>query len=326
MAYEEELLHMGARVYRVMYSQKEKLIGASRILKRFLKSHPEIEGVYLHTNYPYVFPIKVAKQIDLKYRVMHAHSSAKLYENLKGINRVKQTIIDSFIYRNIKKCPTKRIACSDLVAKAVFKDNEYSLVTNGIDISQYSFDSVKRDSIRQNYLLTDNDTLLGFIGMLGYVKNPLKAVDIFYEYHKMNPRSKLAIIGSGSLLEEVKNKIQEYNIEQKVILTGMVANVNEWYNAIDVLIVPSLFEGFPMTLVEGQTNGLKAIISDTITKQVAVTDLVKFKSLDKDSKEWADSITEYNVNDNREQYANIMRKNGFEIEAMVNRICEESFL
>ena len=103
MAYEEELLHMGARVYRVMYSQKEKLIGASRILKRFLKSHPEIEGVYLHTNYPYVFPIKVAKQIDLKYRVMHAHSSAKLYENLKGINRVKQTIIDSFIYRNINK-------------------------------------------------------------------------------------------------------------------------------------------------------------------------------------------------------------------------------
>lgn len=325
MAYEDEVIKMGARVFRIMYSQRERIFGASKVLKKFFKAHPEIEGVYLHTNYPYVFPIKIAKKVGLKYRVIHSHSSAKLYEELKGFDKIKQSFIDFFIYRDIKKTPTIRLACSDQAAQALFKKNDYSLIRNGIDLKKYIFNESIRNRIRNQFSIAEDEIVLGFVGMLGYVKNPIKAIEVFYKVYQNNKKSKLVLVGDGSLLENIKKRIKKYNIENNVILTGMISNAYEWYNAFDILLMPSLFEGFPMALVEGQTNGLKAIVSDTITEQVNVTDLLEYESINDSNIEWASKIEKTRFDINRKEYFDIMRKEGFDIENMVKEICDIAF-
>lgn len=321
MAYEEEVISMGARVFRIMYAQRESLKKAEETLYNFLREHTEIKGIYLHTNFPYVFPLKVAKKAGLPIRIIHAHSSAKLFEEFKGIKKIQRKLIDGIIYRQIKKYPNYHFSCSDLAAKSTFKLEDYVWIKNGIDLDRFAFDDNLRTNLREEYGISLTDKVIGFVGMLGKIKNPLFALEIFAEYVKKEKNAKMIFVGDGVLKTELCRKIKEYNLEDKVIFTGMITDTYKWYQVFDILLVPSLFEGFPIVLVEGQTAGVPCLVSDTITKQVAVTDLVKYKSIKKNAKEWASEIEEISSNTiNRKVYLEQMYKNGFDVDSMVNEV------
>lgn len=321
MAYEEEVISMGARVFRIMYAQRESLKKAEKTLYDFLKEHSEITGIYLHTNFPYVFPLKVAKKAGVSTRIIHAHSSAKLFEELQGVKKLKRKIVDEIIYRQIEKYPNCHIACSDLAAKSTFRMNDYVWIKNGIELDRFAFDYEVRSNLRKKYNIELKDKVIGFIGMLGPIKNPLFALDVFAKYVEKEKNAKMVFVGEGVLREQLCKRIKEYNLSDKVILTGMITNTHEWYQVIDMLLVPSLFEGFPIVLIEGQTAGVPCLVSDTITKQVSVTDLVKYKSIKETVEEWAIEIDKIIQNSNsRNTYLGKMYNAGFDINSMVNEV------
>ena len=139
--------------------------------------------------------------------------------------------------------------------------------------------------------------------------------------NKKNNIYKLILVGDGELKEQLIKKSKQMKIEDKVIFYGNSSNVNELLQAIDLFVMPSLYEGFPISLVEAQTAGLKCIVSDNITKKVNITGLVKFVSLKDDEQIWAENIIKEG-NYNRTNMSLIMKEKNFDEKDISKKIKE----
>ena len=120
------------------------------------------------------------------------------------------------------------------------------------------------------------------------------------------------LIGDGSLKKKIFEKVKRLNLEKNVIFTGLIKNVNEYLNAFDIFILPSLYEGFPVTLVEAQANGLTTLVSKNVTDETSITDLISYLDLIAD--EWCNKILNIKINKNRLKYNHIIKKTDYEIQ------------
>ena len=321
MAYEDEDLDMGGRIFRIIYSERESFLKARKCFENYFKEHPETKAVHLHTNFPYAFPLKMAKRCKVPVRIIHAHNSVQLFESGSGLKHTLKKIRNYMVYKQVDKYPNIYFSCSDLAAKSTFRDNQYVWIKNGIELNEFMYSSSVRENLRNKIGINQDEVVVGCVGRLCDRKNPLYVLEIFNEYLKINSKAHLIIVGDGELREIMENKIKEYNIGTKVHILGMVADANKWYQAFDVFVLPSLFEGLPVVLVEAQTAGLPCIVSDTVTKQVAITDLVKYRSINLEPTEWAKDIDgSITVQHDREKYKQRMAEEGFDIKDMAKQV------
>lgn len=321
MAFEDEVIKMGGRIFRIIYSERESIWKAKQTLLQYFKEHPEVKVVHLHSNFPYAFPLKIAKKAGVPTRILHSHNSVILFDDEKSIKNKIKAIRNFIVYKQIDKFPNVYFSCSDLAAKSTFKDHEYVWIKNGIELEQFKYNKKVREELREEYGVNENEQLIGFVGRLCSRKNPLYVLEVFKEYNKINPRAKLAFIGEGELKELIQKKIHEYGLEDKVILPGMIVDAYKWYQAFDLFLLPSLFEGLPVVLVEGQVAGLPCIVSDTITKQINLTELIKYKSNKLPAEEWARDIKvmiEKKID--RTKYKDEMYKAGFDVKSMAKEV------
>ncbi len=309
IAYEKEIRSMGGRIFKVLYPQKKSKKKAKELLENYFSGHPEVKGIHIHANYPYSFPLEVAKKMGIDLRIIHSHSSRFLSKRIT--RKLYEIIRNKLVTRIIKKNANIFLACSDKAGKAMFGYDNFQWIKNGIDLNKYKFNKVNRDRIREDYSINPDEICIGFVGRLDLAKQADFALEIFKYYNKKNQKSKMVFIGEGNQKSLLLSRVKEYGLKKNVIFTGSIYNVNEWYQAMDCLLMPSLFEGFPMTLVEAQTSGLNCLCSSNITKQVSITKLVKYESIDKEPREWSKKI-EIN-NKNREEYYYEVKKKGFDI-------------
>lgn len=321
MAFEDEVLQMGGRIFRIIYSQKESFVKAKECFLEYFREHPELKAVHLHCNFPYAFPLKVAKKAKIPMRIIHAHSSAMLFEQSKGLKSKIRSIRNFIVHRQIKNAPNMYFSCSDLAAKSTFKSDKYVWIKNGVELENFEYNSQIRNEIREKYEIKESERLIGAVGRICAVKNSFFVLEIFKEYTKLNPDSKLVYIGDGEWKSKIEDKVREYGLEGKVIFPGMIADTHKWYHALDMLLLPSLFEGLPVVLVEGQAAGIPCIASDTITQQVKVTELVKYKSNKLPAEEWAKDIKVIlEKKTDRAQYKDEMYKAGFDVKSMAKEV------
>ena len=146
--------------------------------------------------------------------------------------------------------------------------------------------------IRQKYNFDENDIVIGHVGNFYDQKNHKYLLEVFYELTKVSKKYKLLLVGSGTLMESIKELTEKLNIKDKVIFLGQVSveEAAQIIQGMDIMVFPSKFEGFPNVLIEWQISGLPCVISDIITKKVSITDLVVFKSIDEEPVEWAKTI------------------------------------
>ena len=126
-----------------------------------------------------------------------------------------------------------------------------------------------------------------------YQKNHTFLIDIFAEVYKQNPQAVLFLIGEGELEEKIRKQIHNLNIQDAVIFTGSIPNVNEFYQAMDVFLLPSLYEGLPVVGIEAQASGIPCIFSDTVTEEVGITDMAEFVPLNASTTVWTKEILKY---------------------------------
>ena len=103
------------------------------------------------------------------------------------------------------------------------------------------------------------------------------------------------MVGTGPLEDQIKGMVKEKNLEDKIIFLGNRSDVDEILNGFDIFVFPSIFEGLPVSLVEAQANGINCLISDVVTKDVAITDLIHYLSLEDSSNDWATKISNFSV-------------------------------
>ena len=141
--------------------------------------------------------------------------------------------------------------------------------------------------------MDDSTIIIGHVGRFSTVKNQSFLVDIYDEYLENIPNSLLVMVGTGENLDSIKEKVQKYNLQNNVKFLGLRRNVDEIYNAFDYMVVPSLYEGISLTMIEAQVNGIKIFASDTIDKNTDISNNIKWISLKKTPKEWNNIILQY---------------------------------
>lgn len=321
IAFEDEILALGGRIFRIMYSQRESYIKARRKLAQYFMEHPEVRAIHVHTNYPYAFPLKIAKEAGIPVRILHAHSSVMLYERNRGIGSLFKLVRNAIAYRQVSKYPNLYFSCSDLAAEATFKRKEYIWIKNGVELEQFSYNEEIREEIRKENNINDVEIVIGVVGRICAGKNSIFTLNIFKEYLKINPNAKLVFVGDGEQRKDIEDEVKKSGLNQKVIITGIISDAYKWYQAFDVLILPSLYEGLPVVLVEGQASGLPCIASSSVTKQVKVTELLKYMSNNEPANKWALEIEKQLVKSyDRAKYKDEMKNASFDVKSMADEV------
>ena len=279
VAYGDILEERGAKIHFIPAKSKN-LFGHLISMWRILKSHKEYDGVYFNILDAGAAVTMIPVFLLGRKIVVHSHNDNT--EKIR-LHRVCKPFLNFFT--------AKRAACSEAAAEYMFgrKAKQTLVVPNAIDAARFTFCEETRMRKRQELGLGDRPCIC-HVGRITQQKNPLGLVDVFEAVHRKCPEALLLSVGTGDMIEQFHDYIAEKGLTDSVMCLGVRNDVDELYQAADVFLFPSLYEGLGIVVLEAQAAGLPCVISDVIPKQATVTDLVHSISLDADPEVWADQV------------------------------------
>ena len=238
--------------------------------------------------------------------------------NGSNVGSLKTRILD---YIGKRLIPYKKVTCaavSDLAGEWMFKNKDFTVLNNGLDVEKYKYNPKVREKIRSELEIGSREMIL-HIGAFRRQKNHIQLIDIFNAYHLKHPDSILVLVGEGELKQRIVVKVQEYGLSKNVIFTGIRNDVPDILSAADKFLFPSLYEGFPNVLIEAETSGLSCVVADTITKQTNIANLCQYVPLDAPIQAWIRALEKkYTIK--REDGPNLVRAYGLDIEGEMKRL------
>ena len=261
--------------------------------------------IHSHINTLSVFPLKIAKKCGYPIRIAHSHSQSNKHEFIRNL-------IKNFLRKFSKKYATKYLACGIAAGRyqygdKTFDEGKVTVLRNAIYTDRFAFNQKDREDLRKELGVQDNEILVGTIGRLCSQKNQqyiLKMATLAKEV-------KFIIVGAGPLEDELKAFIKDNNLDN-VIMYGTSDKAYRFYSAFDVFVLPSLYEGVPVTGVEAQTNGVYTLFSDQVSPESQASSYVKFLPIeDKDLDLW---VNEINVSHQHEDHLQEIIDAGFSID------------
>lgn len=205
----------------------------------------------------------------------------------------------------MKRYATAFFACSKKAGSVMFGDDlmgKVVVVKNGIDIEKFKFNKTIREEIRDKHNLSEK-LVLGHVGRFNEQKNHSFVIDVFYEITKIKKNSVLLLIGEGELFDFCRNKVDKLDISDKVLFLGSQDNVNNYMQAMDGFIFPSLYEGLGIVLVEAQCAGLECIVSNEIVEEAILSQRIEQFDLQLSPSDWAHNVLKLLDNNKNRQNA-----------------------
>ena len=311
--FEEEILTMGGRFYQFPHMRKNP-IAYRKAWRNFWREHRgEYRAFHMHTNsLANIIAMEEAYDADVPIRIIHSHSS---YAN-KGKLQLLNDCIHKLHRKRIGVIATNLIACSNKAAEWMFGGMKLGkknvvLLNNGIDIYKFKYCVEDRKRIREELAISDDIFLIGQVGAFLPVKNHNFSIDFFKKLKNENENVKLMLIGEGSLKNDIEHKVKENGLSEDVLFLGKRSDIECLLSSMDLFIMPSLYEGLPVSLVEAQANGVPTLASNTITKEVKFNDNLRYCSIDSGVSKWIEEIPKLG----KEHVANIKEivQRGFDI-------------
>ena len=293
--YDDEIFCLGGLKYTVdcknSFCILTKVLHESWLLYVFLRKK-KYRVVHIHSGTPLrVFYLLAAKCAGVPMRIYHSHSA-----EVKGPHRFMK--LKKQVFFLLRKFfifwGTDFFACSTeagiwMYPKCILTSKRFQLINNGIDIDKFQFNQVQRNVVRDRLCL-DNKLVFGHVGRFNDQKNHIFLLEVFKEILVRNSESFLLLIGNGELLDSVKKYTKKLGIEKNVMFLGVRQDVNELLMAMDSFLLPSNYEGLPVVGVEAQVSGLPVFFSDVITRDVLLSDKVRYISLTDTPSAWASII------------------------------------
>ena len=320
VAYEDELISLGGQVIRIAMRSKKPL-KYHRELNEFMKKNAtDYQAIWINVcslaNIDY---LKVAKKYGIEKRIIHSHNS-------QNMDTWFRQILHRMNRNKIQNYATDYWACSKDAAKWFYKDELFPkvvIVKNAIELDCVKFSVEKRNLIRNKYGV-NGKFVIGNVGRLHFQKNQLFALDIMKYLSKRMPDCMLMFVGQGEDEKKLRRRVEDLNIQDKVIFAGVQSDIGGYLSAFDLFLFPSLFEGLGIAGLEAQANGLPVICSQgVIPEELKVVDNFYFKNLDDGAENWAEKIKMLSKNLSRTDMEKI-RKNfteaGFNIDTEVKRL------
>ena len=311
--YEDEIEAMGGKIYRVPSYHPKDLFKHKKALKAFFIEHPEYKVVHSHIKFYGLYVLNAAKKAGVPMRIAHSHISTNFYKLNKTLP------FRMYTRARFSNKYTHVYACSPEAAEYMAPGKEYTIMNNAVDVTSFVYNASKRASIRREFGLGE-ETVLGHVGRFSDQKNHLFLIDIFAEFVKLRPDSRLMLVGGGTLLDDVKEKVNALGLDNKVIFTGVRKDIFDLMCAMDMFVFPSKYEGFPVTLVEAQSSDLPCIISDTFSKTAIISDRVQVLSLNDSPTLWAEKIADVDLSLARRDSSELMKEAGMDIRSNAKKI------
>lgn len=302
IACQKEITDLGGRIYHLNMARHKGLRNYYRNLDRFFYENAgKFHGI--HCNFQSLINVdllKYAKKYGIPVRIAHAHNAGYGTEP-----RFFQKVLIFWNGVVLHRYATDYFACSDLAAQWMFGRNAV-VINNAIDAKAYKYDRQIRMAVREKLGLTTERVVI-FVGRLDPQKNPLFLLDIFQELRKFWPESRLLIVGDGVLKDEMLDRIEALGIAAYVSILGTRSDVSALLQAADVFLLPSLFEGLGIVLVEAQAAGLPTFTSEKVVPEaVKLTDLLSYISLDAPARAWAEHVARRGTEVRRDTYDEIV--------------------
>ena len=314
--YYEEILELGGRVYHFTKLNAKNLFKVRREWDQFFRNHPEYSILHSHVRSFASIYIPIAKKHGLT-TIIHSHSTSN------GNNVA--CFIKSVLEYPLRYQADYLFSCSTEAGKwlfgqkAITKSN-YRFIPNAIALDKFLYSVEDRERVRIQYNI-GKETVVGHVGGFETPKNHVFIINCFIEFLKLRPNAKLMLVGDGTFENHIRNLCEENLIAEKVIFTGLQSEVGPYLSAMDVFLFPSLWEGLPVSVVEAQASGLQIILSDTITKDVEMTDLLKYYSLTLGPEKWAQTLNGMIPTDRRPATEeNIERLAGFDCSRTIKKL------
>lgn len=314
-AFADEIRSLGGKIY---YVPKYRIINSfayKHSWRKLFDTHNEWKIVQAHHTTPAFIYLKLAKSIGC-FTIAHSHTSSGP-PNLKSLIKVS-------LRKRLANIVNSNFACSVAAGKWMFGNRSFKVLNNAIKTSDFVFNPFVRKKVIDEFSLNEG-YIIGHIGRFSEEKNHTFLIDIFYEVHKQNDKAQLMLVGDGSLKSEVEKKVKRLELSDFVIFTGIRTDVSRLLQAVDIFLFPSLYEGFPVTLVEAQASGLPCLVSDTVTDEVKVTDMMEFISLKQPASVWAEKALDMAKNNVRKDMSEEIVKAGFDVHETA-RWLEEFYL
>lgn len=243
--------------------------------------------IHFHLSYANFVPVLLAKLAGFNTIIIHSHST-NIDEKNEWKKRVKQGIhkVGRVV---INRLSAFNIACSTeaglwMFSKIVMNDkNKYMKANNAVNTKKYAFNPAVRRIVRDGLGLSDEIAVL-HVGRFSYTKNHKAVLEIFKASKSINPNMKLYLVGPIDTMNpfyiEAVTLVKEWGLEDSVVFLGAINNVAEVMQGMDVLLLPSRFEGLSIVGIEAQASGLDVYFSENISRESKIISTASFFSLD----------------------------------------------
>lgn len=301
--YDDEIISLGGKIYYTNFRKTLNLIKFRRTMSDILKEHPEYKIVHIHATAIGKICTDVARKCGVKTIIAHTHNNSAVKDW-----KYYPKILLRKLYTN---GPTDFFACSEDAGRYTFKNKKFTVIYNAIDIDKFLFNQEVRENFRKELNIEDK-FVIGNIGRLHEQKNQSFLIDIFYEIQKNKDNAILLIIGKGPLENELKEKVSNLGINNKVYFLGNRKDVERIYQGMDVFVLPSLFEGLGIVAVEAQVSGLPVVASTGVAKEANITNNIQNIDLNDSIDTWKETICKSNV-ESRNSVEKIVRNSKFDV-------------
>lgn len=301
--YDDEIINAGSTIYHVPTKSKHP-IKYEKELKRILL-HEKYDIIHSHLDAMSGWVLKVAEECGVPVRIAHSHNTDHLTNN-----KLKR-IVNDFAKKQIPVYATDLFACSKMAGEWLFgSDAKFFIVKNAIPINKFTFDTGTRQKIRSE-LGWNNKIVLGHVGRFDYQKNQEFLIELLQRLLKTNSAYRLAFIGGGDDMENIKALAEQKGVQEQCYFMGSRSDVNRFYNAFDMFLLPSRFEGLGIVAIEAQVNGLPSVVSLGVPEEAVLCDNVLRLDL-KNVQAWEKGILESDL-ERKKENARIVEKAGYSI-------------
>lgn len=297
--YDSEIKKMGGKIHRLPSRSRRPFAYMVKLKRVIDENHYQI--VHIHQNSASMaMDGFVAKLCGVPVVIGHSHNTRC---NVMWQHRLLKPFVNSVL--------THRFACSEAAGKWIFGSRkDIRIVNNAIDTSLYLFGEEKRKKIRQE-INVEGKFVIGFVGRLHEQKNLFRLLEMFKCVIARKPQSHLVICGGGNLKEALVAKVNELGLCDDITFLGVRSDVNVLMMGMDAFLMPSLYEGLPVAIVEAQASGLPCVISEKVPAP-NLTGRIKVMKLADSDEQWAEAIIGTLPYDRTEAQSQI-RKGGFDI-------------
>ncbi len=286
--YDDEIESMGGKIYRASVREDFNVFRFMRYLDDFFKNHKEYKIVHVHAYTIGWFCLRAAKKHGIEVRIAHSHNN----ETVHDIKWIPKMIMQKLYLLHA----TDLFACSDAAGKYLFRGESFTVLKNAIASRTFIHNEQFDKEVKTELGILPDTFVLGHVGRFHPQKNHSFLLEVFSEVKKKNPNSVLLLIGSGDLESAIQHRIEELGLKDSVMLLGNRSDMHRLYQAMDVFVLPSLFEGLGIVAIEAQAAGVPCVCSDTVAEDANVSPLFHRVGLKESAEVWAEKVLEADEN------------------------------